>query len=68
MKTFKLKKGLTAQSVVNLTAEPGLQVQPGSHTFVEIDHEIISTVFLLPPLIRDGLSVTSKTIFAQSTG
>ena len=31
-----------------------------SHTFVEIDHEIISTVTLPLPLIQDGLlSVTS---------
>ena len=26
-----------------------------SHTFVEIDHEILSTVILLLPLIQEGL-------------
>ena len=35
---------------VNLTADPGVAswIQAQSHTFVEIDHEIISTVILLP--------------------
>ena len=34
----------------SLTAEPGVAslILGGSHTFVEIDHEIISTVILLP--------------------
>ena len=33
-----------------LTADPGVMssIQAGSHTFMEIDHEIISTVILLP--------------------
>ena len=33
-----------------LTADPGVPslIQARSHTFVEIDHEIISTVILLP--------------------
>ena len=36
--------------VTCLTAEPGVasSVQTNSHTFVEIDHEIISTAILLP--------------------
>ena len=50
------------QSVMFLTAETCLTVDPGvassipaqSHTFVEIDHEIISTVILLFPLIQEG--------------
>ena len=35
---------------VCLTADPGVgsSIQTRSHTFMEIDHEIISTVILLP--------------------
>ena len=35
---------------VNLTSDPGVAslIPVGSHTFVEIDHEIISMVILLP--------------------
>ena len=48
--------GCVAQSVMclptdaSLTADPGVarMIQARSHTFVEIDHEIISTVILLP--------------------
>ena len=48
--------GREAQSVTclatdaSLTADPGVvsSVAARSHTFVEIDHEIISTVILLP--------------------
>ena len=48
--------GRLAQSVTRLTADMCLTANTGaanlitarSHTFVEIDHEIISTVFLLP--------------------
>ena len=48
--------GRVAQSVTclatdaNLTADPGVasSIPARSHTFVEIDHEIISTVILLP--------------------
>ena len=38
-----------AQSVGSLTADPGVtsSVRAWSHTFMEIDHEIISTVNLL---------------------
>ena len=34
----------------NLTADPGVasSIPAQSHTFTEIDHEIISTVILLP--------------------
>ena len=47
---------LVAQSVTclatdaSLTADPGVasSIQAQSHTFVEIDHEIISMVILLP--------------------
>ena len=48
--------GRIAQSVMclardaSLTADPGVvsSIQAWSHTFVEIDHEIISTAILLP--------------------
>ena len=44
------------------TADPGVAnlILTQSHTFSEIDLEIISTVILLLPLIQEGLSVTSK--------
>ena len=52
----KLKPGPVAQSVTCLATDACLTADPGvassiparSHTFVEIDHEIISTVILLP--------------------
>ena len=38
-------------------------IPAGSHTFVEIDHEIISTVILLPSADSEGLlSVTSESM------
>ena len=48
--------GRIAQSVMCLATDASLTADPGvassiparSHTFVEIDHEIISTVILLP--------------------
>ena len=60
-----------AQSVTCLTTDACLAAIPGvassiparSHTFAEIDHEIISTVILLLPLIQEGLlSVTSESM------
>ena len=50
------QQGGVAQSVTCLTADACLTADPGvtssilaqSHTFVEIDHEIISMVILLP--------------------
>ena len=46
-----------------LTADPGVMSTFGpSHTFVEIDCEIISTAFILP-LIQEGLlSVTRESM------
>ena len=51
-----IKPGRVAQSVTclatnaRLTADPGVasSIPVRSHTFVEIDHEMISTVILLP--------------------
>ena len=56
-----LLPGHVAQLVVSPTADPGITslIPAGSHIFVELDHEIISTVILLFPLIQEGLSVTS---------
>ena len=57
-----------AQSVTCLATDASLTANPGvaslmpaqSHGFVEIDHEIISTVILLPS--TELLSVTSESI------
>ena len=66
--------GCVAQSVTCLVTDACLTADPGvasliparSHTFVEIDHEIISTVILLPSavrLIQEGLlSDTSESM------
>ena len=64
--------GRVAQSVTCLATDACLTADPGVassiparyHTFVEIDHEIISTVILLLPLIysRRVVSVTSESV------
>ena len=54
--TFQNLPGRVAQSVTCLVTDAKLTADPGvassipvrSHTFTEIDHEIISTVILLP--------------------
>ena len=53
------------QLVTSLTADPGVVslMLAWFHTFVELDHEIISMAILLLPLIHEGLlSVTSKSM------
>ena len=67
--THKKKKlpGRVAQSVTFLATDARLTADPGvassspvrSHTFVEIDHEMISTVILLLPLIHSRRVVVS---------
>ena len=60
-------QGRVAQSVMCLATDACLTADPGvtssiparSHTFLEIDHEIISTVILLPSA---ELSVTSESM------
>ena len=60
-------KGRVVQSVTCLATDACLTADPGvassiparSHTFVEIDHEIISTVILLLPLIYSRRVVVS---------
>ena len=59
--------GRVAQSVTCLATDACLTADPGvvnsipvrSHTFVEIDHEMISTVILLLPLIHSRRVVVS---------
>ena len=70
--------GRVAQSVtclatdVCLTADPGVasSIPAWYHTFVEIDHEIISTVILLPSadLIKKGCCQLQAKVCAQITG
>ena len=55
-----------------LTADPGVasSIPAGSHTFVEIDHEIISTVILLPSAdsFKKGCCQLQAKVCAQITG
>ena len=55
-----------------LTADPGVpsSIPARYHTFVEIDHEIISTVILLPSadLFKTGCSQLQAKVCAQITG
>ena len=67
-----LSKGRVAQSVTCLTADPGVasSVQALSHTFVEADHEIISTVILLPSAdsFKKSCCQLQAKVCAQITG
>ena len=70
--------GRDAQSVtclatdVSLTADPGVasSIPARSHTFVEIEHEIISTVILLPSAesFKKGCCQLQAKVCARSTG
>ena len=70
--------GRVAQSVTCLatdacrTADPGVasSIPARSHTFVEIDHEIISTVILLPSAdsFKTGCCQLQAKVCAQITG
>ena len=55
-----------------LTAVPGVasSIPARSHTFVEIDHEIISTVILLPSAesFKKGCCQLQAKVCARSTG
>ena len=67
-----------AQSVTRLATDACLTADPGvassisarSHTFVEIDHEIISTVILLPSAdsFKKGCCQLQSKVCAQITG
>ena len=56
----------------SLTADPGVasSIPAWSHTFVEIDHEIISTVILLPSAesFNKGCCQLQAKVYAQRTG
>ena len=70
--------GCVAQSVMCLATDAYLTADPGVassiparyHTFVEIDHEIISTVILLPSadLFKNGCCQLQVKVCAQITG
>ena len=72
-----LKPGRVAQSVMCLTADACLTADPGvasliqvwPHTFVEIDHEMISWVILLPSAdsFKTGCQLQAK-VCARITG
>ena len=69
---------LIAQSVTCLATDASLTADPGvassiparSHTFVDIDHEIISTVILLPSTVsfKKGCCQLQAKVCARSTG
>ena len=56
----------------SLTADPGIasSISARSHTFVEIDHEIISMVILLPSAVsfKKGCCQLQAKVCARSTG
>ena len=70
--------GRVAQSVTCLATDACLTADPGVasliparyHTFVKIDHEIISTVILLPSadLFKKGFCQLQAKVCAQITG
>ena len=63
---------LIEQSVTCLTADSGVGslIPDQSHTFVEIDHEIISTVILLPSpeSFKKACCQLQAKVYARSTG
>ena len=73
-----LTLGRVAQSVTCLATDACLTADPGvarlipvpSHTFVEIDHEIISTAILLPSadLFKKGCCQLQAKVCARITG
>ena len=56
--------------MASLTADPGVVslILAQSHTFENIDHELICMVILLLLLIQEGLLLVTRDIGAQSTG
>ena len=72
------KPGRVAQSVTCLATDASLTADSGvassilarSHTFVEIDHEIISTVILFSSAdsFKNGCGQLQVKVCAQSTG
>ena len=78
MNIFSIGPGRVAQLVTclatdaSLTANPGVasSIQARSHTFVDIDHEIISTVILLPSAesFMKGCCQLQAKVCARRTG
>ena len=76
--TILSEQGRVAQSVTCLATDACLTADPGVassipaqyHTFMEIDHEIISTVILLPSadLFKKGCCQLQAKVCAQITG
>ena len=76
--TIIILPGRVTQSVTCLATDACLTTDPGvassipvrSHTFVAIDHEIISTVILLPSadLFKKGCCQLQVKVCAQITG
>ena len=76
--SFFIGPGRVAQSVTCLATDACLTADPvvaslipvRSHTFVEIDHEIISTVILLPSadLFKKGFCQLQAKVCARITG
>ena len=54
----------------SLTADPGVanSIPAWSHTLVEIDHEIISAVILLPETFKKGCCQLQAKVCELSTG
>ena len=77
-KKFFFSPGRIAQLVACLATDASLAADQGvassiparSHTFVEIDHEIISTVILLPSAesFKKGCCQLQTKVCAKSTG
>ena len=66
------QSGLCLATDASLTADPGVtsSIQARSHTFLETDHEIISTVILLPSAesFKKGSCWLQVKVCARSTG
>ena len=73
MCTYRVAQSVTCLATdACLTADPGVasSIPARYHTFVEIDHEIISTVILLPSadLFKKGCCQLQAKVCAQITG
>ena len=74
----QLLPGRVAQSITCLATDANLAADPGvassipawSHTFLDIDHEIFSTVILLPSAesIKKGCCQLQAKVCARGTG
>ena len=67
--SFAYRPGRVAQSVTCLTADSGVacSIPARSHTFAEIDHEIISTAILLPSADSRRVVVSYKRKYMYAT-